>query len=72
MTIARFAATTLGRVLRIIIGITLIWIGVTIDKPAGYFLEVIGLIPIIAGLFNLCFLAPLIGAPFRGSDLPPE
>lgn len=69
MAFARFMATPAGRILRIVIGIIIIWIGVMMDKPAGYVLEVIGLIPIVAGVMNWCLIAPLIGAPFRASNL---
>lgn len=69
MQFARFMATPAGRIARVILGIVLIWIGVMMDKPAGYVLEVIGLVPIIAGALNLCLIAPLIGAPMKGSDL---
>ena len=31
-------------------------------------LAVVGLFPFAAGLFNICLIAPLIGAPFRGAD----
>lgn len=70
MEFARFMATPAGRILRIVLGIVIIWIGVVSPKPFGYVLEVIGLIPIIAGVLNLCLIGPLIGAPLKASDLP--
>lgn len=69
MELARFMATPAGRGIRILFGLVLIWFGVAMDKPAGYVLEVLGLIPIIAGVLNLCLLAPLLGAPLRGRDV---
>jgi hypothetical protein len=32
----------------------------------GYLLAVIGLVPLLAALFNVCLIAPLLGAPFSG------
>ncbi len=69
MDIARFMATPAGRGIRIALGLILIWIGVVMDKPAGYVLEVIGLVPIAAGALNFCLLAPLLKAPFWAKDL---
>ena len=69
MEIARFMASPAGRLIRIALGIVLIWIGVGMDKPAGYVLEVIGLVPLAAGALNFCLLAPLLKVPFYGKDL---
>lgn len=69
MEIARTMATPAGRILRIALGLILIWFGVAMDKPAGYVLEVLGLVPIAAGAFNFCVIAPLINAPFWGKDV---
>lgn len=69
MEIARFMATPAGRGIRIAFGLILIWLGLLMDKPAGYVLEVLGLIPIAAGTLNLCFLGPIFGAPLRGRDV---
>lgn len=66
MEIARFMATPAGRIGRIVLGIIIIYIGVIADKPLGYVLEVIGLVPIIAGALNLCLIGPLLGAPLKG------
>lgn len=69
MEIARFMSTTMGRLARIVLGLILIWFGVVMDKPAGYVLEVIGLVPIAAGALNFCLLAPILKAPFWGKDV---
>lgn len=68
MDVARFMATPAGRGIRIALGLILIWIGVAMDKPAGYVLEAIGLVPIAAGALNFCLLAPILKAPFWGKD----
>ncbi|MCL6645095.1 MAG: DUF2892 domain-containing protein [Dehalococcoidia bacterium] len=69
MGLATFMASTAGRLLRVVLGIVLIAIGVTIGGPAGWVIAVIGLVPIAAGVANVCLIGPLIGAPFRGSEL---
>jgi hypothetical protein len=67
MAFAQFMATGLGRALRAIAGIVLIALGVMIVQGTwGYLLAVIGLVPLLAALFNVCLIAPLLGAPFSG------
>lgn len=70
MEFVRFLATPAGRILRIVLGIAIIWIGLAwVDKPLGYVLEAVGLIPIITGILNISLIGPLLGAPLKGSDL---
>ena len=69
MTFARFMATPTGRILRVILGVVIIWIGVMATKPFGYVLELVGLIPIAAAALNWCLIGPMIGAPLKASDL---
>ncbi len=65
MPFAKFMASAAGRGIRIVLGLALIFWGLLHGTPL---LAVVGLIPLAAGVFNRCLLAPLIGAPFRGSD----
>lgn len=69
MNVARFMATVAGRLLRVMIGVIIIWIGVVSPKPFGYVLEFVGLIPIVAAAVNWCFICPLFGGPMKASDL---
>ena len=72
MSFARFMASPAGRALRIVAGLALIVIGLGIlGGTRGIVLAVVGVVPLMAGLLNLCLLAPLFGAPLRGSELPP-
>lgn len=57
------------RALRVILGVVLIWLGVRMASTGGYILAVIGLVPLLAGLFDLCPIAPLFGLPLRGKDV---
>lgn len=65
---ARFMATGAGRGLRIAAGLALIVWGWSMrDQTAGIVLMLAGLVPLGTGAFNVCLIAPLIGAPFSGA-----
>jgi Protein of unknown function (DUF2892) len=49
---------------RAVAGAVLILIG-----AAGWLLAIIGFVPLLAGAFDVCVLAPLFHQPFNGSDL---
>jgi hypothetical protein len=66
MRLARFMSSTVGRLARIIAGGALIAIGASLGGP-WWALAVVGLAPIAAGVFNVCLIAPIIGAPFSGT-----
>ncbi len=67
MAFAKFMAGSVGRGVRIIAGMALIALGLLVIKDtAGIIVAVIGVLPILAGVFNFCMIAPLIGAPFSG------
>lgn len=70
MAFAQFMATPMGRGIRVVAGIVLIALGLlVVEGTGGIILAVIGLMPILAGALNICLIAPLIGAPFSGSQL---
>ena len=59
-----------GRLLRIVAGIALIIIGLTVvTGTAGVILAIVGLVPLIAGIVNVCVFAPLFGGPFFARDI---
>jgi hypothetical protein len=67
MGFAKFMASGIGRGVRILAGIVLIAVGLLVVKDtAGLIVAVIGVVPILAGVFNVCLIAPIIGAPFSG------
>ena len=67
MLIAKLAATATGRLARIIAGIVLIALGLfVIGGTVGIVVAVIGVAPILAGVFNVCLIAPILRAPFSG------
>jgi hypothetical protein len=59
-----------GRVLRVVVGIILIAIGLwAVHGVVGWILVIVGLVPVAAGIFDWCVVAPLFGRPFKGADL---
>jgi hypothetical protein len=71
MGLARFMASAAGRLIRIVVGVVLIYFGLAVVKgTGGWVLAVIGLVPVAAGGLNFCLLASFIKAPFWGKDLP--
>jgi hypothetical protein len=66
----KFMASPAGRITRIVAGIVLIALGLlVIHNVAGIILAVIGLVPLVAGLFDFCVFAPLFGAPMSGPKI---
>ena len=69
MAFAKFMATGLGRGLRGVTGLVFIWWGMSMSSMVGIIVAIVGVFAVIAGVLNVCFIAPLIGVPFRGKDL---
>jgi Inner membrane protein YgaP-like, transmembrane domain len=66
----KFMASTAGRIIRIIAGIVLIALGLlVVHGVGGTVLAVVGLVPLVAGLFDFCVFAPLFGAPLGGKQI---
>ncbi len=67
---ARFINSTTGRVVRVVAGAALIGWGYTrLGSTAGIVLIVIGCVPLLAGIFNLCLISALLGGPISGRQL---
>jgi len=61
-------ASGYGRLARLGLGIALVAVGLAVvPRPAGLAVALFGLVPIAAGVFNLCPIAPLWGGHFFGS-----
>ncbi|HYU74665.1 MAG TPA: YgaP-like transmembrane domain [Ktedonobacteraceae bacterium] len=72
MAFASFMSSPTGRVLRVVVGLGLIGWGAYLALAAnsmttGIILAVVGLLPLVAGLLDVCVFAPLFGAPFSGA-----
>ncbi len=66
----KFMASTNGRVVRVIAGLILIAIGwLAVTGAASWILAIIGLVPLLAGIFDFCVFAPLAGLSFKGAEI---
>jgi hypothetical protein len=64
---ARFINSPAGRIVRMVVGLVLITWGLTeFNTALGIVLFIIGLIPFIAGAFDLCLISALLGGPISG------
>ena len=63
-----FMASPAGRITRIAAGLLLIAAGVVFGG-GWWVLAVVGLVPLGAGLFDVCVIAPLFRRPFSGRQL---
>ncbi len=66
MSFSKFMSTGLGRSLRVVAGLILIVLGF-VGGGGWITLSIVGLVPLVAGLMNVCLLAPLLGQPLKGS-----
>ncbi len=70
MAIIDFLVTSAGRVTRIIAGLALVVVGLLVVKDTGgVILAVVGAVPLLAGLFDVCVFAPLFGQSFWGQKV---
>jgi hypothetical protein len=66
-----FLAGTTGRVVRVIAGLVLIALGIWVAESTiwTWVLIIVGLVPLVAGVVDVCVFAPLFGLPFSGDQL---
>ncbi len=70
MAFVSFMASSVGRIVRIVAGIALVAAGLlAIEGTGGTVVAVIGLAPLLAGLFDFCIFAPLFSAPISGKAI---
>ncbi len=70
MSLIKFLASANGRLVRIVAGIVLIVIGLlVVQGTGGIILAIVGVVPLLAGIFDLCVFAPLFGLPFSGKAI---
>ena len=66
----KFIASPTGRLTRVIAGLALAaWGYFGLAGTTGIIVIVIGLVPLLAGLFDVCVFAPLFRLPFGGGEL---
>jgi len=69
MAFVQWMSKPAGRILRVVAGVILIGIGLYFQGVWGYAIAVVGVVPVLAGVFNFCLIAPVLGAPFRPRSL---
>ncbi len=68
MAFTNFMSSTAGRGLRILAGLALIVIGLAVvGGTGGIVLALVGLVPLGAGVANVCLFGPLLGSDLRGN-----
>ena len=68
--LGQLLASTAGRIARIVAGIALIAGGLfVVGGPAGIALAAVGLVPLLAGAFDVCLFSALFGGPFSGTAI---
>ncbi len=68
--LGQFMASGLGRATRIAAGVALIGGGLfSIGGTVGSVVAAIGLVPLLAGIFDVCVFSALFGGPFSGSGI---
>jgi hypothetical protein len=68
--LGQFFATGAGRVTRVVAGIVLIVLGyMLLPSVIGIILIVIGLVPLFAGLLDVCVISALLGGPLQGAAI---
>ena len=66
MRFARWMAGMNVRLLRVVIGASMVVWGFTEGTAVGYVVGTIGVFPMLGGLYDFCILAPLFGGPMSG------
>lgn len=70
MSFAKFMSSGLGRGVRIVAGILLIVIGLAAGGTGGIVLAVVGVVPLLAGLLDVCLIGALLfRTPLKGADV---
>lgn len=71
MGFANFMSSGAGRVLRVVAGLAFILIGlILVEGTWGIVLAVVGLVPFLAGIFDVCVIGRLLlGTPFKGAEV---
>ncbi len=68
--LGQFMASTAGRLTRIVAGVALIAAGLlAIGGTVGIVIAAIGLVPLLAGAFDVCVFSALFGGPLSGSAI---
>ena len=71
MGFVAFMRSPIGRALRITAGAALLYVGFGLMRTSyGTLVAMVGLVPLAAGIFNVCLFAPLFGLDMWGKPKP--
>ena len=71
MAFTTFMSGTAGRALRILAGLALIVVGLAVvGGTGGIVLALVGLVPLGAGVADVCLFGPLLGSDLHGNPKP--
>lgn len=59
MRFMSFIQTPAGRILRVCVGGLLVWYGAQVTSLLGLLLMMVGLVPLVGGIANVCLLAEI-------------
>lgn len=69
MTLVNLMSSGIGRWARIVVGLAMVGLGLVLG--GGWLaLSLVGLVPLAAGAFGFCLLAPLFHQPLRATCSP--
>ena len=68
MAFVKFMTSGMGRVARILLGLVILSVGLSVVKGVpGTILALVALIPISGGLFDFCLIGFTLGYPLQGA-----
>ena len=68
MELLKFMPTATGRIARIVAGIVVVVVGISLG--GGWLvLSLVGVVPLLAGAVDVCLIAPLFGQPLKAEAL---
>ena len=64
-----FMASRTGRWTRMLVGASLVVGGLSSDSVKGKVMALVGLVPLLAGAFDVCLFGPFFGLPLKGEAI---
>jgi len=65
-----FMSSTAGRIARVVAGLALIgWGLIGLGGTPGLVVAIVGAVPLLAGVFDVCLFAPLFSCPLSGAKV---
>jgi uncharacterized membrane protein len=69
MKFSLFMSSTAGRLLRVVAGAALIVVGILLQSVLGVVIAIVGVVVLLAGVLNVCLIAPILRQPFAGRNI---